>query len=88
MQLAWLAKAWIGETEDIPEDFLDWHTLAAEATHTVPIMLAYEIAASTFNRLLAVSQQQGRRLKEKKVTGSALQRAVAREMDKKINSHA
>jgi hypothetical protein len=77
-QLAWAGAQLRGES--VPEDLADWRELVSTNTATAPKMAVYEAAAGAFNALLAETQRHGERLDEKPTTGSALQRAMAREV--------
>jgi hypothetical protein len=80
-QLAWGLALLRGETDGIPEEFIDWHELAASNARPVGKMAAYEAAAAMFNVLLAEAQRHGYRTSEHPTNGSALQRALSRRQD-------
>jgi hypothetical protein len=85
-QLRWLCQLAVDHYNEIPDDFIEWHELGAMAERQLPLMMAYEAAAAMFNVLLAEAQRDGYRTNEHPTNGSALQRALSRERNRKADA--
>lgn len=49
-----------GETDNVPEDFVDWQERSAESASPLPMMAVYRAAAAMFNSSLAAAQERGK----------------------------
>lgn len=81
LMLRWSKAGCIDDIERLTEDereVLEWMEDVADAHKTARKMVAYKVAAASFNNQLKIAQSHGYRLNEKPATAGTIQKTVNR----------